>query len=152
VQFDSSGTPSNPQQPREILSPVIPRNGVTSLQISVRVQPEQRYFLYIRQNPGATLHISASREEPDGLKRTVLPFHGSGPQAFWMDLRAERNATVQRVKVEPQIRIGDDWFTYPMEARVIETTLPSVEEEQGTASPASVMRRYLCETPCTPFF
>src|SRR5580692_7481872 len=86
VQFDESGAVSAPLKPREILSPAVARNGFTSLQISVLVAPEQRYFLYVRQNPEDALHLAVYREESDGVKPAILPFHGTGPQIFWLDL------------------------------------------------------------------
>jgi hypothetical protein len=144
VHFDALGAPSAPVKPREILSPAVPRNGFTSLQISVQLPPEQRYFLYIRQNPENAVHIVVYREEPDGLKRAILPFHGSGPEVFWMDLWADRGAPPRRIKVEPQIRVGDDWFVYPMEIRVVDTTFPDGRLPEGSSAPATVMKSYLC--------
>jgi hypothetical protein len=144
VQFDDSGAVSAPLKPREILSPVVARNGFTSLQISVRVAPKQGYFLYVRQNPEEAFHVTVYREESDGVKPAILPFHGAGPQIFWLDLWADRGAPLNRVKVEPQIRVGDDWFVYPMEARVINSTFPDGPWREGSNAPGAILQAYLC--------
>ena len=41
-----------------------------------------------------------------------------------MDLWTAGNAPVQRIKVEPELKINDDWVTYPIEARVMEARVP----------------------------
>lgn len=144
VEFDRAAMVSAPPHPREILSPAVPRNGFTSLQISVQVPPEKSYFLYIRQNPEDALRIVPFREESDQLRPMVLPFHGSGPQVFWMDVWAERTAPLKRIVVEPQVRIGDDWLVYPMEARIINTIFPDTPLAEGLATPYAVLKAHVC--------
>ena len=41
-----------------------------------------------------------------------------------MDLWTARDAPVARIKVEPQLHVNNDWVIYPMEARVMEATIP----------------------------
>jgi hypothetical protein len=67
-----------------------------------------------------------------------LPYASAGTQVLWMDLWVEANARVQRIKVEPELNINDDWVTYPIEARVMEARIPP-----GLA-PAASMRAYIC--------
>ena len=61
-----------------------------------------------------------------------------------MDLWTARDAPVQRIKVEPQLHVNNDWVIYPMEARVVSAIVPDVHAG-GSMSPAGAMRQYLCD-------
>ena len=48
---------------------------------------------------------------------------------FWLDTWVSKTAPVGRIKIEPQLWVSsvNDWFTYPMEARVLDAILPAVQ-------------------------
>ncbi len=52
----------------------------------------------------------------------------------------------ERIKVEPQLHVNNDWVIYPMEARVMNATVPEHGRAAGVDAPTEVMRRYLCTT------
>lgn len=127
--------------PREILSPAIARNAYTSFHIVVEGRNGDPYTLQVAQNPDNAVRVSAYRERyvhvgnewvPDELELVTLPYEGKigaagvpnqTAQSFWLDLFADRDAAVRRIKVEPQVYIGDGWLRYPMEVRVSEAAL-----------------------------
>ena len=57
------------------------------------------------------------------LERVELPVDGDGNQIFWMDLWTARDAPVRRIKVEPELKIDEDWVIYPMEGRVMDAVV-----------------------------
>jgi hypothetical protein len=122
--IDAKGEITAPAQPREILSPAIVRNGFTSFQIVVQVEPGTPYWLYVGQNPEDAVRVTVYRESREKLEPVVLPYEGKSTEVFWMDLWADRNAPVQRIKVEPQLNVGHDWVQYPMEVRVMDAVVP----------------------------
>jgi hypothetical protein len=124
VRFDATGAVTTPGEPREILSPALVRNGFTSFQIVVRVEPGTPYTLVVGQNPEDAVKISLYRESADKLEHVDLPYSGAQTQIFWLDVWTDANAPVRRIKLEPQIYSKGDWFVYPMEARVMEATVP----------------------------
>jgi hypothetical protein len=124
-------------EPREILSPAIARNALASFHVVVEGQPGQQYRFQMAQNPDDAVRLAAWRERytqagdawiPDALEQVRLPYDatlGDEPalatqtaQAFWVDMIADRNAPVRRIRVEAQVLIGDGWVLYPMEVRV----------------------------------
>ncbi|MBS1871842.1 MAG: hypothetical protein JSU00_01415 [Acidobacteria bacterium] len=129
------------QPPREILSPAMPRGAFSSFRLVVEGQPGAKYTVDIAQNPDDAVHVTAYREKyaklggewvPDALEPVKLPYDGvfgdSGApaqtaQSFWIDMLADRQAPVRRIKVEPQVYIDDGWLRYPMEVRVTEPVL-----------------------------
>jgi hypothetical protein len=46
--------------------------------------------------------------------------------------------------------VNDDWVPYPIEARVMEATSPDGPWPEGSASPAAVMRGYVCGAKFDP--
>jgi hypothetical protein len=133
-------------EPREILSPAVPRGAFSSFHLVVEGEPGGSYTVQIALNPVDAVKITAFRQRyakvadewvPDGLEPVTLPHDGrlasaqipdQTAQAFWIDMWVERDATVQRIKVEPQVYHGGGWIRYPMEVRV---TSPSL----GVAGP-----------------
>lgn len=164
--------------PREILSPALPRNATTSVHLVLEAPAGADYTIYIGQNPENAVAEQLYLERyskvgnewiPDDLDAVALPYHGvmgagaggaPGPidgqthQAFWLAMKVARDATPARIKVEPQISIGQQWLRYPMEARVVEVTAPSSSNAEaperaaiGAASDISarrVWKRKLC--------
>ena len=141
AQIDATGRVTAPAEPREILSPAIARNAFSSFQIVVDVARGTSYQLYIAQNPENAVEVTLYRENGDKLERVQQPVSGSGAQTFWMDLWTARDAPVQRIKVEPQLHVNNDWVIYPMEARVVNATVPDGKRA------AQGMRSYICGTP-----
>jgi len=138
ARIDSTGEVTAPAQPREILSPAIVRNGFTSFQIVVQVKSGTPYWLYVGENPDNAVKVTLYREAGDRLERVGSPYQGDSTQIFWLDLFADRNAMVRRIKIEPELDVNYDWVTYPMEVRVMEATVPDI-----AAAPVSMMK-FLC--------
>ena len=69
------------------------------------------------------MEVTLYRENGDKLERVEQPVSGNSTQVFWMDLWTARDAPVQRIKVEPQLHVNNDWVIYPMEARVMSATV-----------------------------
>ncbi|HYL39160.1 MAG TPA: hypothetical protein VEV17_24795 [Bryobacteraceae bacterium] len=147
ARIDTKGEVLAPERPREILSPALARNAFTTLQIAVRVEGEKRYFLYVHQNPEDALHIAVYREEDGRLNPILLPYYGAGSQVFWMDIWADRRTLVTRPVVEPQLRLDeadDNWYVYPMEMRVADSTAPDGPWPEGSATPIATMKNFAC--------
>jgi len=128
ARIDKSGRVTSPDEPREILSPALVRNGFTSFQVVVEAEAGVRWRLHVGQNPENAVRVTVYRENGQDLQPVELPVNGDGAQTFWMDLWTAPGAPVQRVKVEPELYVGSDWVTYPMEARVSETRVPGTDE------------------------
>ena len=125
ARFNAAGNVTAPAQPREILSPALVRNGFTSFQIAVRVAPGTPYWLVVGENPEDAVKVTVYRESGGKLEQVDLPYSGDRTQVFWMDVWTDRDAPVRRIKVEPQLSVKDEWLVYPMEARVMNATVPS---------------------------
>ncbi len=147
ARIDASGEVTTPPTPREILSPALARNAFTSFQIVVQVKPGTPYWLYVGENPEDSVKVTLYRRTGDKLDRLTSPYHGDATQVFRLDLWVDRNAAVRRIKVEPQLDVNDDWVVYPMEARVMDATVPDGRWPEGAASPAAVMKSFLCGSP-----
>src|ERR1041385_2485379 len=115
ARINEKGVVTAPAQPREILSPAIVRNGFTSFQIVVEVEPDTPYWLYVGQNPENAVRVTVYRESGEKLEPVELPVGGKSTQVFWMDVWADRDAPVRRIKVQPQLSVKGDWVEYPME-------------------------------------
>jgi len=146
---DAAGKVTAPAEPREILSPAIARNAFSSFQIVVDVPQGTSYQLYVAQNPENAVEVTLYRENGEKLERVEQPASGSGAQVFWMDLWTARDAPVQRIKVEPQLHVNNDWVIYPMEARVVSATAGEVVMPRAVAytSPVGIMGQFLCRFP-----
>ena len=145
AQIDATGRVTAPKEPREILSPAIVRNGFSSFQVVVDVPRGTPYQLYVAQNPENAVEVTLYRENGDQLEKMQQPVSGNGTQVFWMDLWTARDAPVARIKVEPQLHVNNDWVIYPMEARVMEATVPDDKRPGSLVAPAELMRAYLCK-------
>jgi hypothetical protein len=70
-----------------------------------------------------------------------------------MDIYTARNAPVERIKVEPQLHINNDWVIYPMEGRVMDAIVPDPPANgwpTGIAAPGDIMRGFVCGTQFAP--
>jgi hypothetical protein len=144
-------------EPREILSPAIARNALSSFHVVVEGRPGQSYEFQVAQNPDNAVRIAAYRERysrvgdewiPDALERVTIPYNAKlgddaklaaqTAQAFWVDLIAGRNAPVHRIRIEAQVLIGDGWTVYPIEVRVRPPALGSrpLSRTAGASDPS----------------
>ncbi len=150
AQIDVAGKVTVPETPREILSPALVRNGFNSFQVVVEAPEDAKWWIFVGQNPENAVKVTMYRESGASLTPVDLPYASSGTQVLWMDLWVEGNARVQRIKVEPELNVNDDWVTYPIEARVMEARipqgppfLPAVRQEP----PAVWLRTFVCPLP-----
>lgn len=143
--------------PRHILSPGFPRNGYASVRIVIRLDKPASFTLDIGQNPIDAVKVQLYREVheevagewiPDRLIPVGLPFQGSIPDklsnvqghntvTLWLDMFVAPNADVDRIKVEPQLNVYDDWYTYPMEVRILEPVYSAAAPTYGSLVPAA---------------
>lgn len=146
AQIDAKGKVLAPATPREILSPAAVRNGYTSLQIVVDAPDRSPWELYVAQNPENAVRMTLYRLAGDRLEPVRQPATGSGPGVFWLDMFIARGAPVERIKVEPQLHLNNDWLIYPMEVRIMDATVPDTPgvSPDGARAPADVMRVFLC--------
>ncbi len=137
-----------PPNPREILSPGVVRNGFTSLQVAVDVPADKPWEFDVAQNPEEAVEVTMYRVIGDRLEKVSNPVViGKGPAVFWVDMWAKRTAPVERIKVEPQLHVDDDWVIYPMEGRVTETAVPDAPAggwPGGSATSIEVLRGFAC--------
>jgi hypothetical protein len=151
AQINDAGEVLAPENPREILSPAVARNAFSSFQIVIQVPKGTKFLVYLGQNPDDAAKVTLYRRSAGKLEIVELPYSGESSQVLWMDLWVDANAPVRRVKIEPQVGIDGDWFTYPMEVRVMEPVVPDRSAPaQGVASPFEVMRAFLCGTKVPP--
>lgn len=143
--------------PRDILSPGVPRNAFSSFRIVVMLDKPAKYVLDIGQNPEDAVKATLYRERfekhgerwiPDALQQVKIPYEGEFPDTdipgqntvtFWLDTWVAKTAPVDRIKVEPQLWVSyaNDWFTYPMEVRILEATLPTLQVKPAAAPPVT---------------
>lgn len=163
-------------EPRHILSPGIPRNAFSSLRIAVSLDKPGKYILDIGQNPENAVKATLYKERfekvgdqwiPDGLEPVKIPYESVFPEesipgqtaiTFWLDMWVAKDAPVDRIKVEPQLWVAtaDDWYTYPMEVRLLEVVIPPVAPataalpgvaERSDSAAAAVLRSVHCGAP-----
>jgi hypothetical protein len=146
ARINAEGNVTAPESPREILSPAIARNAFTSFQVVVQLPPEKHFDLYIGQNPENAVRVTLYRESGNRLEPVAQPVRGMGTAVLWMDVWAERSAPVERIKVEPQLNVDDDWVIYPMEVRVMDAVVPEVAKSENAAPPFLLMKNFLCGT------
>ena len=151
AQIGDAGEVVGPENPREILSPAVARNAFSSFQLAIQVPRGLKFLVYVGQNPDNAAKVTLYRRSGGKLVPVVVPYEGESSQVLWMDMWVDGNAPVRRVKIEPQIGIGGDWLTYPMEVRVMEAA--RVTEAAGPggpppgqaiAEPFELMRAFLC--------
>lgn len=145
AQINDAGEVVAPANPREILSPAVARNAFSSFQLAIQVPRGVKFLVYIGQNPDNAAKVTLYRRSGGIFEPVVVPYEGESSQVLWMDLWADADAPVRRVKIEPQIGIGGQWVTYPMEVRVTEARVPD-QSAAGSAVAASfeMMRAFLC--------
>jgi hypothetical protein len=150
ARIDAKGKVTAPAMPREILSPALARNAWESFQIVVEpYDGALPWQLYVAQNPDNAVGVTLYRESGDKLEKVTQPVSGTGVQVFWMDVYTAKGSPVERIKVEPQLHINNDWVIYPMEGRIMDAVVPDAPVggwAQGIAEPGDVMRGFVCGT------
>lgn len=145
AQLNDAGEAVAPENPREILSPAVARNAFSSFQLVIQVPRGVKFLVYIGQNPDNAAKVALYRREGGKLVPVVMPYEGVSSEVLWMDVWVDGDAPVRRVKIEPQVGIGGEWLTYPMEVRVMEPVVTRVPAlRQAIAEPFDVMRAFLC--------
>jgi hypothetical protein len=151
AEINEAGEVKAPENPREVLSPAVPRNAFSSFQLVVQIAPGAKFAAFVGQNPDNAVKVTLYRRAALKMEPVELPYVGEGPQVLWMDLWVAANAPVRRVKIEPQVNIDGDWVIYPMEVRVMEQVTPEKPRSKtGFAEPFEVMQAYLCGTKTRP--
>jgi len=127
--------------PREILSPAVPRNGHLTVQLVVTAPPSTNYFIYAGVNPENAVKITIYRQHfspcgadycPDWLTEVPSPVFGAIPESisrmpnqssrsYVFDIYVPPDVPPRRVRVEALLKTGI-WNVAPMEVRVIEPT------------------------------
>src|SRR5579863_8928506 len=147
ARIDKSGHATAPATPREILSPALARNAYTSFQVVVEAAADLHWRFYVGENPENVVTVTMYRENGDALEPVALPAEGDGTQIFWMDVWTGPAAAVERIKIEPEIFVKDDWVIYPMEARVMPARVPDGARPDGNVPAAAVMKSLVCGGP-----
>jgi len=145
ARIGPDGEPAVPENPREILSPAVARNGFVTYQILVKAPSGAQ--LWVGQNPEDSFQVTLYREEAGGkLHKVVEPVEIKGAEVIWMDVFVPEKTPISRIKLEPELYIDKDWVIYPMEVRVEGPTISEAATGEGTAAPIEVMRSFLCGT------
>jgi len=145
AQLNDAGALVAPENPREILSPAVARNAFSSFQLAIQVPRGVKFQVYIGQNPDNAAKVTLYRRDAAKLVPVVVPYEGVSSQVLWMDVFVDADAPVRRVKIEPQVGIGSEWVTYPMEVRVVEAIVRGdLPSGQSVAEPFELMRAFLC--------
>lgn len=148
---------------REILSPAVARNAYASYFLTISVPAGVEWYLEVGQNPENAARAVLYRVTydaaglPDQLVKVDMPVKGKAEKAevssYWLDLWVDGAAPVRRIKVEPQVWVGDRWIVYPMEVRVQWATVPTFQPRfwgqadvaaRADAVMISPWRDYLC--------
>jgi hypothetical protein len=144
ARLSESGEVLAPTDPREILSPAVPRNAFSTFQIAIQVPRGSKYIVFIGQNPVDTVKVTLYRRAGERLEPAALPYESVSSQVLWLDIWVNATTPARRLKVEPQVFIDGAWITYPMEVRVSEVVVPDHPPPAGVASPFDVARAFLC--------
>ena len=163
-------------EPREILSPLAARNAHLTFHVVVEAPPGKYFYLVVGTNPEKVFQISVYKEMwrregkawiPDRLLPVTLPYLGQLPdryhglpnqkvECFLLDVFVPAGVNPGRVKLEPQVNVGDSWAIYPMEVRISVVAAPALRIQPGRlpgvklpadAAVLGPLREYLCGTP-----
>jgi hypothetical protein len=133
--------------PREILSPAVPRNGHLSVHVVVTAPAGTNYFLYAGQSPENTVRVTIYREHfvpcgqdycPEWLTEQRMPTFGAMPESvlglegqttrcYLFDIWVPPDVPPRRVRIEALLKLGY-WMVAPMELRVSAPVLPDTAE------------------------
>lgn len=173
------------ENPVEVLSPPLVKGAWNAFRIVVDIEAGQDFVLYVEQNPRNAMRVRVLREvvrEAEGewqiarRELVLLPFRSRSlpvversadrtTYTFWLEVQPPKNYKTRRLKLEPQLFLDGQWFTYPMEIRVMDpdldlTGLPAhtivpgrdeVPEPQPDRYHAELMHHALCGNPANSF-
>jgi hypothetical protein len=142
------------EQPRELISPAVVRNGFASFHIVVR-SDRLNYFLFVGTNPAGVLRAALYKEEfaniggtwvPDALKPVHSPDFGVIPdpeamiegqraRAYLLDVWVPPETPAGKVRLEVQLKAGG-WTIWPMEVRVLPALVPESRRSSTLPLPA----------------
>jgi len=98
----------------------------------------------------------------DRLEQVRTPVQGQGTgeaETIWLDVFVPAFAEVKRVRLEAQFHDGDQWFTYPMEVRILAAIVPRFRpaggpiakwEKPSDETARQTLREYLCGDRAMP--
>jgi hypothetical protein len=136
------------EQPREIISPAVPRNAHVAFHVAVTVPPGENFFLFVVPNPLDACGVEMYREHfaqtahgwvPDALiELHSLPDFGFMPdpdqnipgqntRVYLLDLWIPPTARPPGFRIEVQMKMGY-FYVRPMEIRVIPVNVPNPPE------------------------
>jgi hypothetical protein len=144
ARIGADGEPTAPENPREILSPAVPRNGFTTFQVVVKPGAGKTGTLWIGQNPENSFRVNLYREQGGKLVPTQEPVEIKGTEVIWLDMWVDRSTLVSRIKLEPELYLDQDWVIYPMEVRVVEAIIPDGSRPSGSAPAMDAIRSFVC--------
>jgi hypothetical protein len=173
--FGGIAVPDRGAPAREILSPALARNAWASFWVACTLREGESAYLYIQQNPEllevdlyrASFVKTARGWVPDGLEKVEPPslirlpeaekgIPGQNTAVFLVDIRVPPLTQPNRIRFQADMRIGEDWVSYPMELRVMRATVPGAHSGAGVlphpgvradAALVSVLRSRLCGAP-----
>ena len=134
-------------EPREIISPAVPRNGFTTFKVLVNAPAGTSYFLFCQTNPPNLVETHLYKVAlPDQLDPVRSPSFGVIPdgessRAYLLDVWVPPDAEPgRRVRLELQLKVGD-WIVYPMELRVQKASVPLMAAGESPVSFDAVLKR-----------
>lgn len=145
------------ERPREILSPALVRGAWASFMVVVEPPAGIPHWIFIGQNPSNLLKVAMYRPVferhgevwvPDALEKLdmdevgrippVLPqVLGQTATVLWMDVWVPADAPVRRMRLEVQLKSGENWVIYPMEMRIHEAVVPAPPGPNAPLAPAA---------------
>lgn len=130
------------EHPREIISPAVARNGYATFRAVVQLPAGAQYNLHIAQNPEGLLRARLYQENyaqqdeawvPNTLREVPLSLgarlQDQTAQSYLLDLWTPPDIKPQRIRVEVQLSIGDEWTIVPLEIRVSNAIVPALEQQ-----------------------
>jgi hypothetical protein len=165
--------PSPEARSLEVLSPVLPRGGHLTLVLVVRAKSGSGFAIDVGLNPKDRTPLKLYRYFPglryansffaQPLEESPMPLRGrigEGQRCaiFLLDVGANRDAPLERVKVEPAVWLEgapdpSGWSRYPLEVRIAAERSPSDATLEECEAPLESVARsaYLgAERNCRP--
>ena len=130
------------EHPREIISPGVARNSHANFRAVVQLPADTAYNLHIAQNPDGIMTAKLYQESysqrgdtwvPNALKEVPLSLgarlQNQTTQSYLLDLWVPADIKPQRIRVEVQLAVGDEWTIIPLEVRVSNSIVSPLAQE-----------------------